>query len=127
MYLRLAATRSPAFRDRTHFYGAAATLMRRILVDASRRRKACKRGPNVVHVELNEGLVPGASVIDFEELDRALKRLALQDAHQALIVELRFFGGLSIQETAAELRISEATVKRDWVVAKAWLMRELHG
>jgi len=127
VYLRLAARRHPAFKDRAHFYGVAASLMRQILVDLARRRNASKRGATVVHVELNEGAVAGKPGVDFEVLDRALERLSQQDPQQARVVELRFFGGLSIQETAAHLGISDATVKRDWVVAKAWLWREVRG
>jgi RNA polymerase sigma factor (TIGR02999 family) len=125
VYLRLAATRHPAFRDRAHFYGVVAALMRRILVDLGRKRNARKRGALAVHVQLDETRVTEESGLDFEALDRALERLAAQDAQQARIVELRYFGGLSIQETAAQLGVSNATVKRDWVVAKAWLLREL--
>ena len=127
VYLRLAATRHPAFRDRTHFYGVAASLMRRILVDLARRRNASKRGGTLVHIELDEATLTGANAVDFEVLDDALNQLALQDQQQARVVELRFFGGLSIPETAAHLSISDATVKRDWVVARAWLLRELRA
>lgn len=125
VYLRLAATRHPCFRNRTHFYAVAASLMRRILVDLARRRNASKRGGAPIHVELTEATQQGTTGFDFEALDDALNRLALQDPLQARVVELRFFGGLSIPETAAQLNVSAVKVKRDWVVAKAWLLREL--
>jgi RNA polymerase sigma factor (TIGR02999 family) len=104
--------------------------MRRLLVERARARGASKRGGGHVQVTLDERLLPDASadgVLDVVALDRALSRLAELDAGQARIVELRFFGGLSVEETAEALAISPATVKRHWAVARAWLLRELTG
>jgi RNA polymerase sigma factor (TIGR02999 family) len=106
----------------------AAISMRRLLVERARARGASKRGGGHVQVTLDETLLPvrsDQSMLDVVALDRALARLAEIDAQQARIVELRFFGGLSVEETAEALEISPATVKRHWTMAKAWLMREL--
>ena len=127
VYLRMAGTRNPGFRDRSHFYGVAGALMRRVLVDCARRRKADKRRPGELLVDLGHGTPSGSHPVDFELLDAALERLARQDPRQAKVVELRYFGGMSLRETADHLGVSEATVKRDWRVAKAWLLRELRG
>ncbi|MEQ1574507.1 MAG: ECF-type sigma factor [Vicinamibacterales bacterium] len=130
-YLRLAKDSSPAWKDRTHFVAIAAISMRRLLVERARARGAVKRGGRQVQVTLDEGLLveaaPDAGEIDIVALDRALTSLALLDAQQARIVELRYFGGLSVEETAAAIGISPATVKRHWTMAKAWLLRELRG
>ena len=128
-YLRLAADKPGRWQNRTHFVAIAAIAMRRLLVERARRRHASKRGGGQVQVTLDEQLIgasPAAS-IDVVALDEALTRLAALDAHQARIVELRYFGGLSIEETAEALHVSPATVKRHWTVAKAWLLRELEG
>ncbi|HUQ94318.1 MAG TPA: ECF-type sigma factor [Bryobacteraceae bacterium] len=124
-YLRLTESKTPSFRDRVHFYGAAAELMRRVLVDQSRRRAAAKRGATLVRVEMKDGAAIVVRDFEFDALDAALRNLAEFDARQARIVELRFFGGLSIAATADALGVSLVTVKRDWLVAKAWLLREL--
>jgi len=126
-YLRLIDQRNVNWQSRAHFFGIAAQMVRRILVDHARAHRAAKRGSGAIHVSLDEALgVPGLTK-DFEltALDDALNLLAEIDPQQAKIVELRFFAGLSIEETAESLGISPATVKRDWVTAKAWLFREI--
>jgi len=126
-FLRLTENHSQQFRDRVHFYGASAELMRRILIDLSRRRSALKRGGTMLRIELHDDIAPAPSDFDFELVDQAIDRLAAIDPRQAQIVKLRFFGGLSTAEVAELLGVSEATVKRDWVHARAWLLRELSG
>ena len=125
-YLRLVDQREVHWQNRAHFYGIAAQLMRRILVDHARSRQYAKRGGSSSHVPLDEGLIVsaerGAEVI---ALDDALKGLATFDERKSQIVELRFFGGLSIEETAEVLGVSPGTVMRDWTLAKAWLRREI--
>ncbi len=126
-FLRLAGN-DTSWQNRQHFLGVAAQAMRRILVDHARRQKAQKRGGGGDKIELDEQLIgigDDAGSIDLEALDEALTRLAELDVRQARIVELRFFGGLGVDETAAVVGISPATVKRDWQFAKAWLKREL--
>ena len=124
-YMRLAGDRPLPTENRTHFVAVAAKLMRQILVDYARRRGAAKRGPQY-KVELDENLdLAQQQPVDVVALDDAMTRLAKRDAQQERIVELRFFGGLTVEETAAALEISPATVKRDWNMAKAWLMREM--
>jgi RNA polymerase sigma factor (TIGR02999 family) len=129
-YLRLLKDASPRWQNRTHFLAIAAISMRRLLVERARARGALKRGGDHVQVTLDDALIVGAAPdddasIDLIALDRALTALAAIDAEQARIVELRFFGGLSVGETAEALSISPATVKRHWTIAKAWLLREL--
>jgi len=125
VYLRLAGSEPPAIQNRTHFMAIAAKLMRQVLVDYARRRGAAKRGPEY-KVELHESCyLPQRENVDIVELDHALARLSRRDAQQVKIVELRFFGGLTVEETAQVLEISPATVKRDWSMAKAWLTREV--
>jgi RNA polymerase sigma-70 factor (ECF subfamily) len=130
-YLKLIRQRNVVWQSRSHFFGIAAQLMRRILVDHARSHLREKRG-GVKHVlPLNEALVfsPERSE-ELVKLDEALECLSKLDARQSRIVELRFFGGLSVEETAEFLRVSPKTVKRDWSVAKAWLhgeLRETHG
>jgi RNA polymerase sigma factor (TIGR02999 family) len=125
VYLRMAGSQPPAIQNRSHFVAIAAKLMRQILVDYARRRAAQKRGPQY-KVELDESFyLPARTNVDVVELDRALTRLSSRDAQQEKIVELRFFGGLTVEETAQVLEISPATVKRDWSMAKAWLTREV--
>jgi RNA polymerase sigma factor (TIGR02999 family) len=127
-YLRLKGVREMRLENRRHFYGAAARAMRRILVDYARHRKAGKRGgADLQRVPLDE--VPDAPLdlrLDFEQLDQALARLATVAPDKARVVDLRFFAGLSIEETAALLGISQATVKRHWTFARAWLYRSLN-
>lgn len=129
-FVRLQGERRPQWQDRRHFVAIAAIAMRRLLVEHARARAASKRGGGHVQVTLDEGLLAAAApdeTVDLIALDRALEGLARLDAQQARIVELRFFGGLSVEETADALSISPATVKRHWTVAKAWLLRELQG
>ena len=114
------------WQNRAHFIGVAAGAMRRILVDHARRRRALKRGGSDVRVTLTESLAAGGrDEVDLVRLDAALERLAALDARQARMVTMRFFAGLTVEETAEALGISEKTVKRDWVAAKAFLRREL--
>lgn len=122
-YLRLVD--APAqFQNRQHFFAVASQLMRRILVDYARRRRALKRDAGY-RLALEEGLNIPTKDVDLIKLDDALKELAGMDARQARIVELRFFGGLSLEETAEVLSISAATVERDWATARAWLYRQM--
>jgi RNA polymerase sigma factor (TIGR02999 family) len=125
-YLRLIDQRRVHWRNRAHFYGIAAQIMRRILVDHARTRRAEKRGAGWEHVPLVEDeMATGGADVDIIALDEALTRLAEMDPQQARIVELRYFGGLTIDEVAEVTRISAATVVREWTVAKAWLRAEL--
>lgn len=129
-YLRLIDQRRVEWRNRAHFFGVAAQLMRRILVDHARRRGAGKRGSGQRPVSLDDvhsvrGAPSEASRLDVLVFDEALDRLAALDESQARIVELRYFGGLNIEETAEALDVSPATVKREWAIARAWLRREL--
>jgi len=125
-YVRLVDTAQANFENRAHFFAVCAQVMRRILVDWARARQAQKRGGETPPLQLDEPLVvgeePGADLV---ALDDALKTLSAQDARKGQVVELRFFGGLSVEETAAALKISPETVKRDWKFAKSWLRHEL--
>lgn len=125
-YLRLIDAKEVRWQGRAHFFAIAANLMRRILVDHARQRNAAKRGGSPVHVTLDRIVATAKqSNIDVLAIDEALTKLAAVDRQQAQIVELRFFSGLSVEETAAALGISSRTVKRDWSVARAWLRREI--
>jgi len=128
-YLKLIDQQRVDWQNRAHFFAIAARLMRRILIDDARRRLREKRGGSVVRVSVEDVAVPEpdapVDVVDLLELDRALLELERLDPDQAKIVELRFFGGLTVEETAAVVRSSPATVKREWAVAKGWLYREL--
>jgi len=125
-YLRMQKDTHPQWQARTHFLAIAAISMRRLLVERARARHANKRGGDQIRVTLDDASASiEARSIDFLALDRALEALARLDPQQARIVELRFFGGLTVEETADAVGISPATVKRDWTVAKAWLMRAL--
>ncbi len=131
-YLRLVDQRRVAWRNRAHFFGIAAQMMRRVLVDHARARLAGKRGGALQRVSLSgvgsavpEGQDGDVAGVDVLALHEALERLAALDPRQAQLVELRYFGGLGIEETAEALEVSPATVKRDWAVARAWLRREL--
>jgi RNA polymerase sigma factor (TIGR02999 family) len=128
-YLRLVDQREVRWQNRAHFFAVASQLMHRILVDHARRRHRAKRGGSAARLPLEEALVIAAekSDVDLLALDEALERLAAIDPRQSRIVELRFFSGLSIEETAEVLGVSPATVKNDWNVAKAWLRREMGG
>ena len=124
--LRLLKDRKQDWRTRAQVIGIAAMSMRQILIEAARARAAQKRGGELARVTLDEGLVADeARTVDVLAVDDALHRLAAIDAEQARLVELRFFGGLTIEEAAAALGISPATVKRHWAVARAWLQREI--
>jgi RNA polymerase sigma factor (TIGR02999 family) len=125
VYLRLAGIRGLQWRDRAHFFAMAGTLMRRVLVDYARRQGRTKRGGGIAVTSLDGHAVTSAPSVDIVALDEALQRLAAVDPQQSRIVELRFFGGLTIEETAAALEISPATAKRDWTTARAWLHHEL--
>jgi RNA polymerase sigma factor (TIGR02999 family) len=125
-FVRLADMSAP-LENRRHFFGVAAMAMRRILVEHARARGADKRGANAPHVSMEGVDVPAiqAEAIDIESLDMALTRLATLDARQAQIVELRYFAGLSVEQTAELIGISPRTVKRDWQMSRAWLRREV--
>jgi RNA polymerase sigma factor (TIGR02999 family) len=138
-FLRLADQKHVTWRSRAQFFGLASQMMRRILVDYARKRSTAKRGQNLVRVDLEEicsdaggaseeverHLSTGASEVDFERFDEVLQRLEQLDPRQGKLVELRFFGGLSLEEAAEVLGVSLATVKRDWAFARVWLAREL--
>lgn len=125
-YLRLVRQGAPQLQNRAHFFGVAAQLMRHILVDHARNRLAAKRGAGAPKLVLDPELAPaGKSELDLVALDDALGKLAALDPQQGRLVELRFFGGLSIEEAAIVLGVSPATVKREWAVARAWLRREM--
>jgi RNA polymerase sigma factor (TIGR02999 family) len=125
-YLRLVHQGTPRWQNRAHFFGVAAQLMRHILVDHARNRLAAKRGAGAPRLSLDAELVQAQKVeIDLVALDDALGKLAALDSDQARLIELRFFGGLSIEEAAVVLGVSPATAKREWATARAWLRREL--
>lgn len=125
-YLRLVDARSVSWQDRTHFYALCARAMRRILVDCARRRRSLKRGGAVVMVPLDKSLpITSDRDSDLLALDEALVALSAADQRKAQVVELRYFGGLSVDETARVLSISPHTVVRDWKMAKLWLLRSL--
>ena len=125
-YLRLVDQKHVHWRNRAHFLAISAQLMRRILVDYARRRQYQKRGAGALQVTLAEAeSLAGERSPDLVALDEALAELAKMDPRRSQVVELRFFGGLSIPETAEVLKVSETTVERDWTIAKAWLHKEL--
>ncbi len=128
-YLRLVDQHHVVWRNRAHFFGVAAQLMRRILVDHARSRHAAKRGGGMQQLALGDADAAASPAaddgVDVISLHEALERLAALDPAQARLVELRYFGGLNIDETAQALDISPATVKREWATARAWLRREL--
>ncbi len=128
-YLRLVDKQDIAWQNRTHFFAISARIMRNLLVDHARARQMEKRGGGAVQVSLNEAIAGSEPemTVDMLSLDEALTRLAEFDERKARIVELRFFGGLSADETAEALDLSEITIKREWLKAKAWLFRELGG
>ena len=127
-FLRLVDLRRIRWQDRAHFLALSARLMRRILVDHARSRSYQKRGAGVAKVTLDESLIASPERgIDLVALDDALEDLARVDARKSQVVELRFFGGLSVEETAEALKVSPETVTRDWRLAKVWLLREISG
>jgi len=128
VYLRLMDVRPTDWQSRAHFFALCAQLMRRILTDFARIRHYQKRGGAAPHIPFDEALlVSSQSDTDLVALDLALKRLALVDQRKSQVVELRFFGGLVVKETAEVLKVSNETVMRDWKMAKVWLLRELRG
>ena len=126
-YLRLIDVNRVEWRDRAHFLAVAAQMMRRILVESARNRRRQKRGGGAVHVNLDDvqALLPDSKERDLVALSDALSALAMFDARMGQVVELRFFGGLTVEETAEVLNVSPETVMRDWKTAKAWLLREI--
>lgn len=126
-YLRLAGSGSVQWNDRAHFFAVASRAMRQIVVDEARRKGSLKRGGGELRVTLHDGIEDGGgrSDVDLVALDGALQRLAEADESQARLVEMRFFGGLTLEEIAALTEVSLATTKRRWRMARAWLFREL--
>jgi len=125
-YVRLVDWKNVRWQNRAHFFGVSAQLMRRILVDFARSRRYEKRGGGVPALALEEAaLISGEKSTDLVALDEALVSLSQLDPRQGRVVELRFFGGLTVEETAEVLKVSEATVRRDWSLARAWLRREM--
>ncbi len=125
-YMRLVDQPQIRWENRTHFFGIAARLMRRILVDEARKRNSAKRGGRLIQVSLDEAAaISQGQAANVVALDDALKSLETVDARQSEIVELRFFGGLSIDETAEVLKVSPGTVMRDWTFARAWLRQQM--
>jgi RNA polymerase sigma-70 factor, ECF subfamily len=128
LYLRLSDLQEVDWQNRAHFFALCARQMRRILTDAARNRLSDKRGGGAFVVALDEAPeVASSSHADVIAVDDALKALALVDERKSRVVELRFFGGLSVEETAEVLRVTPHTVARDWRLAKAWLLREMSG
>jgi len=132
VYLRLTKARDVDWRDRVHFFALSAQIMRRILVDAARARAAAKRGGGEVRVEyetvdLDQNATTDSNAASLCALDDALESFSRIDPRRAKVIELRFFGGLSVEETAENLQVSPQTVIRDWRLARAWLARELCG
>jgi RNA polymerase sigma-70 factor, ECF subfamily len=126
VYLRLVNVRKVDWQGRAHFYAICARMMRRVLTDFARSRRYLKRGGDAVHLPFDEGLFPGREDDpDIVDVDEALNVLAGMDPRKAQVVELRFFGGFSVEETAKVLDVSVETVHRDWKLAKVWLRREM--
>ena len=127
-FIRLADAKSVRWQDRAHFFGISARLMRRVLVDHARSRGFQKRGAQAEKISLNEAAISAPEPpLDIVALDLALEALAAKDERKSRVVELRFFGGLSVEETAEVLHVSPDTVKRDWRLAKLWLLRQLEA
>lgn len=126
-YLRLVNWKDVRWQNRAHFFAMAAEIMRHILVDKARARARAKRGGDPIHVSLSEAAqVPLGKTVDLVALDDALRSLEKLHVRHSRVVELRFFGGLDLEETAHVLGVSVGTVRRDWSLARAWLYRELH-
>ena len=127
-YLRLVKQHSAEWQSRSQFYGVAAQIMRRIIVDHAREQQAPKRGGPAGQLSLDQALmVPAPHAIDVISLDHALNELSIFDARKARLVEMRYFGGMSVEDTAVAMSISPTTVKREWAMARAWLYRKLSG
>jgi RNA polymerase sigma factor (TIGR02999 family) len=128
-YLKLVEQKEVTWESRNHFFAIAATLMRRILVDHARHKHRDKRGGKAADLSLDEALTVAVGGVDIDllALDEALDRLAVKEEYLARVVELRFFSGLDVPQTAGVLGVSESTVKRDWAMARAWLRREMEG
>jgi len=126
-YVRLIDWTNVRWQNRAHFFGVAAQLMRRILVDFARERKYCKRGGGALPVSLSEAALVVQHSSDFVALDEALTALGEIDSRKVQVVEMRFFAGLSVEEVAELLNVSKETVMRDWRLAKVWLLRQLEG
>ena len=125
-FMRLADAQQVDWQDRAHFLGIAARLMRRVLVDHARERGVQKRGGGAIKVPFDEGMVVTAPRdLDLLALDRALEALALVDERKCRVIDMRFFAGMTVEETAEALHVSTDTVKRDWRIAKLWLLREI--
>jgi RNA polymerase sigma factor (TIGR02999 family) len=128
VYMRLVKVREVSWQDRAHFFAVCARMMRRILTDFARSRRYLKRGGAVAHLPFDEELFPGSAPhAAIVALDDALNALADVDRRKSQVVELRFFGGLSVEETARVLVVSVETVQRDWRLSKVWLLREMSG
>jgi RNA polymerase sigma factor (TIGR02999 family) len=126
-YLRLVGVQKVSWQNRSHFLAICAQLMRRILTDFARSRGYRKRSGKVARVSLDEALLVSPQVADLAALDEAIDKLAVVDERKSRVVEMRFFGGLDVKETAEVLKVSPDTVMRDWKMAKVWLLRELSG
>lgn len=127
-FLRLVDAQQVQWQDRAHFLGISARLMRRVLVDHARTRDMQKRGGGAYKVPLDENMaITPAADLNLLVLDRALEALAAIDERKCRVIEMRFFGGMTVEETATALRVSTDTVKRDWRLAKLWLLREIDG
>ena len=125
-YVKLVGQKDPNWQDRCHFFAVSCRIIRRILVDYARASQRQKRGGGAVRLALEENIdLPAQKSLDLIALDDALRDLEKLDPQQSRVVELRFFAGLSVEETAEALHISRATVNRDWVTARAWLLREI--
>jgi RNA polymerase sigma factor (TIGR02999 family) len=127
-YLRLVGQEAPEWQNRAHFFAVAAQLVRQILVDYARRHRAAKRGGGAWKLSLADAVdLPQPGNVDLIALDDALKTLAQTDPRQCRVIELRFFAGLSVEETSQVLGVAASTVQRDWIAARAWLYREISG
>jgi RNA polymerase sigma-70 factor, ECF subfamily len=128
VYLHLVNSRETSWQNRAHFYAVCAKVMRRILIDSARSRQYVRRGGGAPHVELDEALIVSREAnAGLLALEDALKALSALDPRKGQVVELRYFGGLSVKESAEVLKVSEETILRDWRLAKMWLLKELSG
>jgi|SRR6187455_2109799 len=127
VFMRLMDGNAIEWNDRAHFFGICGRLMRRVLIDHARARGYQKRGGGVVRVTVDEQALAGPAGVDLVDLDRALTHLETVDPRKCRVIEMRFFAGLSVEETAEALSVSTDTVKRDWRIAKLWLLKELQA